>query len=345
MKPRYGRREVDNSLEPGQDSFLDVVANLVGILIILVVLIGSQAKSVWEKLRTDEEIPNAEIVALESEIEKRDIETTRLKSENVQIESMIKAQKDAAKNLTRDREQLQLAIAAVKQSIDARNQELSKSEQAKFSLISQGERLKAELDSLASQNRSLEFNAAPPGVIDHLPTPIAKTVFGEEIHYRLKGGKLVLVPLDSLVELMRSEWKVKAAKLTQAQSTIETVGPIDNFRLQYKLVLKEQTQRTEYGVVRSMVPGLERFILLPTQEQMGESLTDALKSNSQFMQSINGLDPSEVTISVWVYPDSFGYFNELKRVLYDKGFLCAGWPLPEGQPISGSPNGFRTAAQ
>ena len=139
MKPRYGRREVDNSLEPGQDSFLDVVANLVGILIILVVLIGSQAKSVWEKLRTDEEVPNAEMAALETEIEKRDLETTKLKSENVQIESMIKAQKNAAKILTSDRDRLQLAVSAVRQSIEARQSELSQSEQENLSLISQGE--------------------------------------------------------------------------------------------------------------------------------------------------------------------------------------------------------------
>ena len=34
------RREVD---APGQDSFLDVVANLVGILIILVMIVGTRA--------------------------------------------------------------------------------------------------------------------------------------------------------------------------------------------------------------------------------------------------------------------------------------------------------------
>ena len=33
--------------EPGQDSFLDIVANLVGILIILVMVIGVRAKGAW----------------------------------------------------------------------------------------------------------------------------------------------------------------------------------------------------------------------------------------------------------------------------------------------------------
>ena len=33
----------------GQDSFLDIVANLVGILIILVVVVGAQASASWSR--------------------------------------------------------------------------------------------------------------------------------------------------------------------------------------------------------------------------------------------------------------------------------------------------------
>src|SRR5687767_11972687 len=39
--PRHNREEVE---APGQDSFLDVVANLVGMLIILVMVVGAQTK-------------------------------------------------------------------------------------------------------------------------------------------------------------------------------------------------------------------------------------------------------------------------------------------------------------
>ena len=39
------RRKAESQVEaPGQDSFLDVVCNLVGILIVLVMLIAAQAK-------------------------------------------------------------------------------------------------------------------------------------------------------------------------------------------------------------------------------------------------------------------------------------------------------------
>ncbi|MDB4671895.1 hypothetical protein OAF34_07135, partial [Pirellulaceae bacterium] len=71
----------------------------------------------------------------------------------------------------------------------------------------------------------------------------------------------------------------------------------------------------------------------------------AMLPGSKFTTLLGDLDPAQVTVSIWVYPDSFGYFNRIKKNLSDRGFLCAGWPLPEGQPISGSPEGFRTAAQ
>ena len=39
-----GRKASQHAHEPGQDSFLDIVANLVGILIILVMVVGARAK-------------------------------------------------------------------------------------------------------------------------------------------------------------------------------------------------------------------------------------------------------------------------------------------------------------
>ena len=55
--------------------------------------------------------------------------------------------------------------------------------------------------------------------------------------------------------------------------------------------------------------------------------------------------PQSTTITIWVYPDSFGYFHDLKHVLYDEGYLTAARPMPDGQAIGGSPRGTRSAAQ
>ncbi len=44
--------------EPGQDSFLDIVANLVGILIILVMIVGAQAKDAMIQAELPHQIPS-----------------------------------------------------------------------------------------------------------------------------------------------------------------------------------------------------------------------------------------------------------------------------------------------
>lgn len=339
------KSQADQSTEPGQDSFLDVVANLIGILIILVMLIGSQAQSVWEEMRSREPVADQAVESLKQEVDSTQTSVAKLKTENTEIESSIESQKAAKEKIRKKRDQLQLAVKTVEAAIKEKEAEFTSTQKENQKRVATVSFLREELAAIKGKTESLQSNPPPSGIIEHLPTPIAKTVFGEEVHFRLSGGRLVHVPLDELVLQMRSEWKIKAKKLTQTPSTIETVGPVDDFRLQYKLVLKEQVQRTEQGVVRTVVPGLDRFILLSTQEPLGEVFADAIRPGSRFSQLIDSLDPNETTISVWVYPDSFGQFGQLKKQLYSRGFLCAGWPLPEGQPISGSPNGFRTAAQ
>jgi hypothetical protein len=56
-------------------------------------------------------------------------------------------------------------------------------------------------------------------------------------------------------------------------------------------------------------------------------------------------DPRQATVTVWVYPDSFDQFRQIKEELYKLGFLTASRPLPDGQPITGAPQGTRSAAQ
>jgi hypothetical protein len=55
--------------------------------------------------------------------------------------------------------------------------------------------------------------------------------------------------------------------------------------------------------------------------------------------------PRETVVTVWVYPDSFEKFRQLKAQLFAEGFLCAARPLPEGVRIGASPQGTRSSAQ
>jgi hypothetical protein len=55
--------------------------------------------------------------------------------------------------------------------------------------------------------------------------------------------------------------------------------------------------------------------------------------------------PADTTLSIWVYPESYASFLDLRKVLTKRGYRVAVWPLTQDQRISGSPDGLRATAQ
>jgi hypothetical protein len=90
---------------------------------------------------------------------------------------------------------------------------------------------------------------------------------------------------------------------------------------------------------------LDKFVLLPESEDIGEPVSAALSEGSFLHSILANQRPASTTITVWTYPDSFDDFRQLKRQLYDRGYVTAARPLPDDQPIGGSPDGTRSAAQ
>ena len=78
---------------------------------------------------------------------------------------------------------------------------------------------------------------------------------------------------------------------------------------------------------------------------LGEPVATALSDRSDFRSRLAAVSPQSVVATIWVYPDSFAEFRQLKQELYELGFSTAARPLPHGVLIAGSPEGSRSAAQ
>jgi hypothetical protein len=89
----------------------------------------------------------------------------------------------------------------------------------------------------------------------------------------------------------------------------------------------------------------DRCILRPVSENLGETIDEALRSESQFHQVIAGRRAKDATITLWTYPGSFDDFRRLKKELYRLGFPVAARPLPDGVPICGSSTGSKSTAE
>ena len=331
----------------GQDSFLDIVANLVGILIILVVIVSAQARSVSKEI-VDAGDLEAQFVEKKTELKKLRSQVTKMTVDNHELEKDIVEEKRLTKSLADERHAKLMLLERASQKIESETAEWDSYRKKDFDAQEKITDLKQQLtetqrEVAAWENRVAEMEINRVEEIEYFPTPIAKTVFTEEVHFRLSGGRISYVPLDELVDKMKAQWNVVAEELASTNQTISTVGPLNNYRLQYTLV-KSRSAGNGNAVPREVIK-FDRFVIIPTVEELGEPVNDQLLTQSQFLRQLTGRRPEKTTISIWVYPDSFGELAKLKQHLHEEGFQVASWPLEFNRPISGGPNGFKTSAQ
>ena len=335
-----------------QDSFLDIVANLVGILIILVVIFGAQ---IGEKItyqsspetaatlaKLDEQ--RQDLVARQQVLDQRDAEYRDWQSvidqQAVLIEQRRLERHLALQQLAAIEYEVQEKVATLtqQQQLEIQNRQTMAQQANEIQQLTQA----LEAVQLASMEEDIEPEVE---IIEHYPTPIAQTVFGREVHFHLRDNKIVFVPFDELVQRLRATWETHAEQLPIGQTTTETLEPIGEFRLQYELGSEEKTLPTANGVVMTRVVELKRFWLLPVQTGLGENIEQALTTDSKFATALQKFGPKDTTVSIWVYPESYTTFLELRKVLTKQGYRVAVWPLTPDQRISGSPDGLRASAQ
>jgi len=329
-----------NDSTPGHDSFLDIVSNIVGILIILVMVTGVRAKN----YKPDNE-PNVELVALQKElhaeqraVDDRRLELLELNRQIDEIEALTKA---------RDRQRMALATAAeaMRRKVQERRESLDSKSQTQFDVNRQLAEARAQVAQLESAKGQIESSRPETIEVKALPTPLAKTVRGKEAHFQLQGSRITWIPLEKLLEEFKQDARSKATQLLSMPEFTEIVGPFAGFRLRYTL------ERQQISPELAMATGaggqfaqLRRWTLIPTSNSLGEPVNEALAPGSNFRRQIASL-PRDTTITIWTYADSFEDFRRIKEELFAQGFDTAGRPLPDGVPIGGSPEGTRSAAQ
>ncbi len=329
---------------PGQDSFLDIVANLVGILIILVMVIGVQAKDAMLDAAPEivEEAPAPESTI---DIQAAQSAAAAVEHDVHQLSRKIERQAFEVEYRRKERDKIQLLLTAAEQGLEENRQQLNAEQQKEFDAQRELIAARAELSQLESNVQAAEGAIPQTAIIEHLPTPMAKTVFGKELHFRLADQRLTYVPWDDLVDKLQDEARQKMWRLKDATEMTETIGPIGGFLMRYQLVRTQHSMETRAGTAVQQRVELDNFVLTPVGDDLGEPLAEAFLEGSQLQSILARHDPQKTTITVWTYSNSFNEFRTLKKELFARGYLTASRPLPDGIPIGGSPRGTRSAAQ
>ena len=337
-KPRH---ETD---APGQDAFLDIVANLVGILIILVMIVGARAKDAMSE-RPDPP-PSATTEPVEDDgIQILQSTASGLETDIHKTQSKIDRQEQEIAYRRIERDQLLTLLTATEKELSNARKDLDAAQQDRLNVQQQVSAATRELAQVQQTLQAVAVETKAPIELKHLPTPMAKTVFGKEIHLRLKAGRLAHVAINDLVTRMQADGRQQLWKLRSSSRVTEVIGPVEGFRMRYTLQRGERTVNTDLGPVVQQFAELAHFELIPTADQLGEPLTDALRGDSHFSALLAAESTPQTTVTVWVYRDSFEDFRRLKQYLFARGLLTAARPLPDGELISGGPNGKRSSAQ
>lgn len=334
---------------PGQDSFLDIVANIVGILILLVMVVGLRAaNSERENVAEATQLPQATHESAETALTKDDLEQAVKQVLNTRREVVSKVRKTLATKeevAFRDATRVELAtfVAALEEELAEKRQHMNADEQRSFDLRKKLGAAQQKLDDLTLEQIAVISQEPEVKVIEALPTPLASAVKGEELHVRLANGKAKLVPHDRLFSILENDFKDNLWRLDRQTTATRIVGPVDGFRLRYTM---RKTEVSRLGGQRQLMYNVALFEILPERPDMGEQIGETLTDDSDLLSSIASISRGRpVPVTIWTYTDSFEEFRIIKKALYEREYAVACRPLQIGRLITGSPNGTKSAAQ
>ena len=385
------RRRKKSDLESGSDSFLDIIANIVGILIILIVIAGVRVSQMpaTQEIKTAaipaepapiavEPPPRVEVAlgaATESPSEellppeppppvvkvepKRQLEPIKPPQPSPQLLADITQLQREIDTLDREVTNITPQLASTIASRDQIGTAATVARQESEEVRTQLARLKAELDArkqdvaddmthlaiLADEIKTRDTQRPQVKEIIHKLTPVSQIVEGEEYHFRLEDNRISYVPLKQLIGGLKTHLEHRRALLSRTRTHQGFIGPIEGYRMRYLVERKPLSMVDELkhgpGMFRVAVTAWQMQV---TSEVEAETAEEALRVGSRFVEVLKAAPP-ETTLTMWVYPDSFGLFRELQTVVHANGFNVAARPLPDGIPIAGSPDGSRSAGQ
>jgi hypothetical protein len=351
MAVRHDDEPEDDSM-PGQDSFIDVICNMVGILITLVVVVGMRVSQMVIEPATEvtpvavhstpvntDELKEKLDDALRRRNEAADeIETAMMQATDMRLNAELVAAR---------REQLVMVQAQVEKLIAERRAALSADAQKQFDAQREISESQVRLDQLMKEQISLLSTPADVEEIETVPTPLAKTVSGDEIHVRIRQGQLAVIPVDALLnEVEARGGSYLRGGLQQRNEATDTYGPIDGFRLRLSVQrFSEPGAATTGSTAPRRAAIVISGVFLPTADDVGVPLEQALLPNSQFSRALRARRSAVGAVTAWVYPDSYAELRALKKAMWEADVPLAVRPLSDNQPIIFSTLGSKSAAQ
>lgn len=340
------------------DSFLDVVANVVGIIIrlILVAWVGARSYSSVQEILKQKHSPAAASLPASFPADPLELELALNRQHLAEAQTRLLAQLRQLQEVKSSHESAQVQL----KSLMIRKQEIER-QQASLdqNLVSRNANQQAQALTLSEiqqrRQRLMEevqaMEKLPPlSKTLHYRTPVSRPVFTEELMFECRGGRVAFIDIAGLLADIKSGIEAKAKALQTQWEVSDMTHPIGPFRLRYTM---ERQRGAMDALTSGSTPagesgfryGLSEWQVEAIASFRGETAPEALAIRSQFRQIVDVLDPQQTVVTFWVYPESFALFRQLRDYLYDHDLEVAGRPLPDGVPIMSSRHGTVSRGQ
>jgi hypothetical protein len=351
------RRRPNREIPFSFDSFLDVVTNVVGIILrlILITWVGARSyKSIMPPspppapaLTEPAPLPEPEDpLSPELEEQRRTLAEARalLVKQAQEWEKAHHLETLSAEELARltaQSRQLAEERTALERSAGEKGQAARLAALSLEELRTRGKRLAEEVAELAK--------SPPPRQALRYRTPVSRPLQSEEMFFECRRGRVTLIDIGGLLDDVHRHDEEIRDTLRREWEYHGVTTSIGAFRLRYTF---ERRRAGFDGAVPGSRPdpnsGFQAEMsseVEPVADPRGETADTALSPSSEFRRVIDSLEPMQTAVTFWVYPDSFALYRRLRDFLAERDFVVAGRPLPEGHPIGSSRHGTNSRGQ
>jgi hypothetical protein len=359
----YRRRRPHREIAFSFDSFLDVVANVCGIIIrfILVAWVGGRSYHALSAKQALEPAPVTTEVAAGKPArflappvtDPLEAELARHRDELAEHQQRLLEQLRQCELLETTNSETTKELASLSASEIAVQQERGQLERALADKT--GATQSAQLSLAELEKRSQQL-AAELKALEQLPplkktlryrTPVSRPVHTEELHFECQDGRVCFIDLQAFLIEIRRGLDDQAEQLKSRWQVEGTAGPVGAYRLRY-------TVERERGLLDGGgLPGggggfrygMSGWVVEPIASARGETASAALAPGGEFRRLVDAIDPDQTVVTMWVYPDSFALYRQLRDFLHERNIEVAGRPLPPGMPIASSRKGSASRGQ
>ncbi len=353
------RRRPTRDIPFSFDSFLDVVANVVGIIIRLILITWVGAKSYTGfVLPTPPSPPPVavvdESVPLPEPEDPLAPELERQKHEMALAQARLLEQVHAWEQVQGERQLTEKELAALKQQLNNLADERSTVERTAGDSDKSGQGVALSLAEIQERGKRLtdeleSLRKLPsPKKTYRYRTPVSHPLQTEEIMFEITKGRVTVIDIAAMEDQVERKLPEIGEQLRTTWLVTDITAPVGAFRMRYTV------ERQRDAMISGALPPADRsnyrygqtgWEMEPVVAERGETVEQALANGSAFRKVIDALDPNQTAVTFCVYPDSFAQYRQLRDYLHDRDITVAGRPLPEGHPIAAGKNGTLSRGQ